>query len=126
MNAAFGHLEALQCGIPLIVIAEGDEASRPAQIGRDRVRFLAMDARPPSARIVAIIPIGELEGAKSRLGDTLDAEERRDLVTEMLDRTVRAALATPEIAETLVVSPDREVLAQAAALGARTLLQRSQ
>ena len=85
-----------------------------------------MDARPPSSRVIAIIPIGELEGAKSRLGDTLDAEERRDLVTEMLDRTVRAALATPDIAETLVVSPDREVLAHAAALGARTLRQRSQ
>jgi 2-phospho-L-lactate guanylyltransferase len=83
-------------------------------------------ARPTSARIVAIIPIGELEGAKSRLGDTLDAEERRDLVIEMLDRTVRAALATPDIAETLVVSPDRELLKQAAALGARTLRQRSQ
>jgi 2-phospho-L-lactate guanylyltransferase len=85
-----------------------------------------MDARPPSTRVVAIVPIGELEGAKSRLGDTLDAEERCDLVTEMLDRTVRAALATPEIAETLVISPDREVLAQAAGLGARTLRQRSQ
>jgi 2-phospho-L-lactate guanylyltransferase len=44
----------------------------------------------------------------------------------MLDRTVRAALATPGLAETLVVSPDREALAQAADLGARTLRQRSQ
>jgi 2-phospho-L-lactate/phosphoenolpyruvate guanylyltransferase len=85
-----------------------------------------MDARPTSRRVVAIIPIGELEGAKSRLGDKLDAEERHDLVTEMLDRTVRAALATADLTETLVVSPDREVLAQAAALGARTLRQRSQ
>jgi 2-phospho-L-lactate/phosphoenolpyruvate guanylyltransferase len=77
-------------------------------------------------RVVAIVPIGELEGAKSRLGGTLDAEERRDLVDRMFDRTVRAALATPGIAETLVVSPDREALATAAALGARTLRQRSQ
>src|SRR6266545_3723322 len=27
-------------------------------------------------RVVAIVPVGGLEGAKSRLGDTLDAEER--------------------------------------------------
>src|SRR5688572_20317473 len=77
-------------------------------------------------RVVAIVPVGALEGAKSRLGGTLDAEERRDLVGRMLERTVLAALAVPGIAETLVVSPDREALAAAARLGARTLLQRSQ
>lgn len=77
-------------------------------------------------KVVAIVPIGALAGAKSRLGGPLDAEERRDLVDRMVDRTVRAALATPGIDETLVVSPDPEALAVAAALGARTLLQRSQ
>jgi len=77
-------------------------------------------------RVVAIVPVGGFEGAKSRLGETLDAEERRDLVQRMLDRTVRSALATSGIAETLVVSPDREALAAAARLGARTMLQRSQ
>ena len=82
------------------------------------------DPDPP--RLVAIVPVGALEGAKSRLGETLDAEERRDLVGRMLERTVRAALATPGIAEALVVSPDREALAAAARLGGRTLLQRSQ
>ena len=82
------------------------------------------DAGEP--RVVAIVPVGALEGAKSRLGETLDAEERRDLVSRMLERTVDAALGTPGIAETLVVSPDREALAVAARLGARTLLQRSQ
>jgi 2-phospho-L-lactate guanylyltransferase len=77
-------------------------------------------------RVVAIVPVGGLEGAKSRLGETLDAEERRDLVQRMLDRTVRSALATSGLAETLVVSPDQEALAAAARLGARTMLQRSQ
>ena len=81
---------------------------------------------PDPPRVVAIVPVGTLEGAKSRLGETLDAEERRELVDRMLERTVRAALATPGIAETVVVSPDREALAAAAGLGARTLLQRSQ
>lgn len=79
-----------------------------------------------AANVVAIIPVGALVGAKSRLGEALDAEERRDLVDRMLDRTVRAVLATPGIDETLVVSPDQEALAAAAAVGARTLLQRSQ
>lgn len=85
-----------------------------------------MDAADTSPRIVAIVPVGELAGAKSRLGDSLDAEERRDLVDRMLARTVRATLATRGVDETLVVSPDREALTAAATLGARTLLQRSQ
>ena len=85
-----------------------------------------MDAAPAQPRVVAIVPIGALENAKSRLGGSLDAEERRDLVDTMIYRTVRAALATPGIAETLVVSPDREALAQADRLGARTMRQRGQ
>ena len=85
-----------------------------------------MEDAPGQPRIVAIIPIGSLENAKSRLGGTLDAEERRDLVDTMIYRTVRAALATPGIAETLVISPDGEALEQAAFLGARTLRQRGQ
>jgi 2-phospho-L-lactate guanylyltransferase len=66
-----------------------------------------------------------LEGAKSRLGAVLDAEERRDLVEGMLRRTIAAALATPGVAEVIVVSPDPEALALAEAEGARPLLQRS-
>ena len=84
------------------------------------------DTDSPAQRIVAVVPVGALEGAKSRLGGTLDAEERRELAIDMLDRTVRAALDADAIHETLVVSPDREVLTRAAAAGARTLLQRSQ
>jgi 2-phospho-L-lactate guanylyltransferase len=85
-----------------------------------------VDAASPAQRIVAIVPVGRLDGAKSRLGDTLDAEERHELAIDMLERTVRAALASTSIDETLVVSPDRDVLARAAEGGARTLLQRSQ
>ncbi len=76
-------------------------------------------------RIAAIIPVGTLEGAKTRLGGTLDAEERQDLTERLLTRTVEAALATDGIDDVLVVSPDREVLRRAADLGARTLRQRS-
>jgi 2-phospho-L-lactate guanylyltransferase len=74
-------------------------------------------------RIVAVIPVGELERAKSRLGEVLDAEERRDLVITLLDRTLAAARATPAIAETIVVTPDDEVASIAHAAGARVIRQ---
>ncbi len=74
--------------------------------------------------VVAIVPIGALEGAKSRLGAMLDAEERQDLATRLARRTIEAALATPGIAEVLVVTPDDEVRELAMELGARPLLQR--
>lgn len=76
-------------------------------------------------RIVAIIPVGSLERAKSRLGAVLDAEERRDLVLRLAERTIRAVVATPGISETLVVTPDDEVRELALEAGARPLLQRS-
>lgn len=83
---------------------------------------MSADPRP---RIAAIIPVGALEGAKSRLGESLDAEEREDLVTGLLARTVVAALAVDLLDDVLVASPDRDVLRRAAELGARTLRQRS-
>ena len=76
-------------------------------------------------RVAAIIPVGTLEGAKTRLAGSLDAEERHDLVEGLLARTVVAALAVDGLDDVLVVSPDRDVLARAAEIGARTLRQRS-
>ena len=75
--------------------------------------------------IHAVIPVGMLDGAKSRLGAVLDAEERRDLVMRMAETTIRAAVATPGIVETIVITPDDEVRAIARAAGARPVLQRS-
>lgn len=77
-------------------------------------------------RLVAIVPVGALEGAKSRLGAVLDAEERRDLVLRLAERTIRAAVATPGVAEALVITPDDEIRALALRAGARPLRQRSQ
>jgi len=76
-------------------------------------------------RIAAIIPVGTLAGAKSRLGERLDAEEREDLVEGLLARTVLAATAVDRLDDVLVASPDRDVLRRAAELGARTLRQRT-
>lgn len=81
--------------------------------------------RPHAGRVAAIVPVGTLAGAKTRLGETLDAEERQDLVDRLLERTLEAALAVDALDDVLVVSPDREVLGRAAELGARTLRQRS-
>lgn len=74
--------------------------------------------------MTVVVPIGELEGAKSRLGATLDAEERHDLAERLARRTIEAALATPGVEETLVVTPDDEVREIALALGARPIRQR--
>ena len=83
-------------------------------------------ADPPTAdltRVVAVIPVHALEGAKSRLGGTLDAEERQALVLQLLDRTVRAAEAATSIASVVVVSPDPAVLRAASAAGAGPIRQ---
>lgn len=76
-------------------------------------------------RIAAIIPVGSLDGGKTRLGGTLDAEERQDLTERLLSRTITTTLAVARFADVLVISPDRAVLTRASDLGARTLRQRS-
>jgi 2-phospho-L-lactate/phosphoenolpyruvate guanylyltransferase len=80
------------------------------------------DPRPASVAI----PVRSFEGAKSRLGAVLDAEERHELVELLLGRTIAAALAARGVAEVLVVSPDPDVLRVAEAAGARPVEQRSQ
>ncbi|HEU0237628.1 MAG TPA: 2-phospho-L-lactate guanylyltransferase [Candidatus Limnocylindrales bacterium] len=83
--------------------------------------------RPPgSQKVIALVPVGTLEGAKSRLGGALDAEERHDLAVRLLRRTLAATAATPGIAETIVITPDDEVRAIALEAGARPIRQRSQ
>jgi 2-phospho-L-lactate guanylyltransferase len=75
--------------------------------------------------VYAVIPVGALEGAKSRLGAVLDAEERHALAERLTRRTIAAVVATPGIAETLVVTPDDAVRGIALELGARPLRQRT-
>jgi 2-phospho-L-lactate guanylyltransferase len=87
-----------------------------------------VDAPDPSSRhrVIAIVPVGTFEGAKSRLGEVLDAEERHDLVAGLARRTIEAAVTAPSIAETLVITPDDEVREVALEAGARPMRQRSQ
>lgn len=75
-------------------------------------------------RTIAIIPVGTLDGAKSRLGAVLDAEERVELTLHLARTTIAAAVAATSIAEVLVVTPDDAVRALASELGARPLRQR--
>jgi 2-phospho-L-lactate guanylyltransferase len=77
---------------------------------------------PP--RVVAIVPVGALTGAKSRLGAVLDAEERLDLTLRLAGTTISSVVATPGIAETLVVTPDDTIRDLATRLGARPIRQR--
>ncbi len=68
-----------------------DHAGR-ARLAREVLAFArslpsAAMSSPAPVRIAAIIPVGTIEGAKTRLGGTLDAEERQDLVEGLLDRT---------------------------------------
>ena len=76
-----------------------------------------------TGRLAALVPLRALDGAKSRLGEVLDPEERHDLVVRLLERTVAAAMAAPAVDEVIVVSQDPEVRALAAALGARSIAQ---
>lgn len=78
---------------------------------------------PVPARLVVVVPVGTLEDAKSRLGETLDAEERHDLAERLARRTIEAAVGTPGVAETLVVTPDDEVRRIATEAGARPIRQ---
>jgi 2-phospho-L-lactate guanylyltransferase len=73
---------------------------------------------------VAIIPVGSLDGAKSRLGAVLDAEERLDLSLRLARATIAAAVAAERVAEVLVITPDDAIRELATELGARPLLQR--
>ncbi len=81
-----------------------------------------MTAASPG-RIVALVPVRSLSGAKTRLGEPLDAEERTELVRAMLRRTVHEARAATGLDAVVVVSLDGELLEEARAMGAVSFLQ---
>ncbi|HYK94786.1 MAG TPA: 2-phospho-L-lactate guanylyltransferase [Candidatus Dormibacteraeota bacterium] len=61
---------------------------------------------PDLARTWALVPIRGLETAKTRLGGDLDAEERRDLVVDLLQRTLVATRDARRVAGTILVTMD--------------------
>lgn len=75
-------------------------------------------------RPFALVPARGLEAAKARLGEALDAEERRALVERLLVRTMAAALDSAEMAGVVVVSPDDAVRRLATSAGAIPVEQR--
>lgn len=58
------------------------------------------------SRTWAIVPIRGLDTAKTRLGGDLDAEERRDLVVDLLRRTLVATRDARRLAGAIVVTMD--------------------
>jgi 2-phospho-L-lactate guanylyltransferase len=83
---------------------------------------------PPIAdlsRTWAVVPIRGLETAKTRLGEGLDAEERVELVTWMLRRTLRATHDAQSIIGTIVVTMDPDAAGVAKEHGAIGLVERA-
>lgn len=71
------------------------------------------------------MPIRGLETAKTRLGGDLDAEERRDLVVDLLRRTLVATRDASRIAGTIVVTMDPAAAGMARDHGAVGLVERA-
>ena len=72
---------------------------------------------------VAIVPVKTLADAKRRLSSHLTIQERRLLVLAMLEDVLNAIQASNAFQETIVVSPDKTVIAAATKHGSKTLLQ---
>jgi 2-phospho-L-lactate guanylyltransferase len=69
----------------------------------------------------AIVPVKPLRRGKSFLSGVLSEDERTLLNYSMLDNTLKALKAVPEIAQVLVVSRDPAALALARNYGSRTV-----
>ena len=69
----------------------------------------------------AIIPVKPLRRGKSRLAKVISADERADLNHYLLDHTIKVLKTIDEIENILVISRDKEALALARDLGARTV-----
>jgi len=66
-------------------------------------------ARPESAApVTAIVPLRDGEGGKTRLAEALTPQDRSRLVAVLARHVVEVLVATPEVAEVLVVTRDPE------------------
>jgi len=71
--------------------------------------------------IAAVVPVKRLDEAKGRLAALLAPDERRRLALAMLEDVLRAVQAVSRVDLVAVVSPDRDALARASALGAQPI-----
>ena len=73
-------------------------------------------------KLRTILPVKSLREGKGRLSEILGEAERNALNVSLLDHMLAVTAAFPGAAQTIVVSPDREVLDRAEAAGAQALL----
>lgn len=83
------------------------------------------DSAPDFSRTWAVVPIRGLETAKMRLGEGLDPEERQELVTALLRRTLRATRDASRLSGTVVVTMDPKAAGVAKEHGAIGLVERA-
>jgi len=69
----------------------------------------------------AIIPVKPLRRGKSRLANVISAAERADLNHYLLEHAIKVLKTIDEIENIMVISRDKEALALARDLGARTV-----
>lgn len=69
----------------------------------------------------AIVPVKPLSRAKSRLSDVMLPDDREELASRLLKRTVRLLLSLSAIEGVLVISRDSQALAIVRDLGAQTV-----
>ncbi len=69
--------------------------------------------------IWAVVPVKEIDGAKSRLAHACSAEFRRDLARAMVEDVLQALANVPELAGIVVVTLDPDAAVVAAKYGAR-------
>ncbi|HEY7975615.1 MAG TPA: hypothetical protein VID72_09755, partial [Ktedonobacterales bacterium] len=76
-----------------------------------------------AGRLVGVIPLNQLDRAKSRLAGALTPAERAALVLALAERTLRALRDADTLEGIAVVSPDPAALAWAETHGAIPLRQ---
>lgn len=74
--------------------------------------------------VIGVIPLNQLDRAKSRLASALPPSERARLALALAEMTLRALRESGALTQVAVISPDPEALAWAEARGAIPLLQR--
>lgn len=103
----------------------GDRGNGAGEDRRTTIRGVEPAERADLSRTWALVPIRGLETAKTRLGEDLDAEERVELVTGLLRRTLMATRDARRIVGSIVVTMDPDAAGIAKELHAVGLVERA-